>query len=198
VLWRIPQSGLLLPPGEELREVDPVVVVGAYPEKADRQRILVQVRIQVSHYCPEFKQVEDAEVRRLFDFLEFKSLHDRLYEALGATGSAPVASTAEVLHAEVRETASAADAASTIEGMATLDIGAAWAGEPGRSALTGLAIVVDPASADLLYAHLLACGKEPTYDRVEGADHGFRIAGTPPVNGWADLYGRVVDWFLKP
>ena len=57
---------------------------------------------------------------------------------------------------------------------------------------------VDPASADLLYAHLLACGKDPTYDRVEGADHGFRIAGTPPVNGWADLYGRVVDWFLKP
>jgi DNA polymerase-1 len=94
---------------------------------------------------------DDAEVRRLFDFLEFKSLHDRLYEALGATGSAPVASTAEVLHAEVRETASAADAASTIEGMATLDIGAAWAGEPGRSALTGLAIVVDPATADVVW-----------------------------------------------
>ena len=48
------------------------------------------------------------------------------------------------------------------------------------------------------YAHLLACGKDPAYDRVEGADHGFRFAGTPPRDGWADLHGRIVDWFLKP
>ena len=32
---------------------------------------------------------DQAEVRRLFDFLEFKSLHDRLYEALGIQGTAP-------------------------------------------------------------------------------------------------------------
>ena len=35
--------------------------------------------------------------------------------------------------------------------LPTLDIGASWAGEPGRSALTGLAIVVDPATADVVW-----------------------------------------------
>ena len=94
---------------------------------------------------------DQAEVRRLFDFLEFKSLYERLYEALGAAGSAPVVSTAEVLHAEVREANSAAEAASVIEGLATLDLAAAWAGEPGRSPLTGVAVVVDRGSADVLW-----------------------------------------------
>jgi len=94
---------------------------------------------------------DQTEVRRLFDFLEFKSLYERLYEALGAAGSAPVASTAEVLHAEVREATSAADAASIIDGLATLDLAASWAGEPGRAALTGLAVVVDPTSADVVW-----------------------------------------------
>ena len=47
---------------------------------------------------------DQAEVRRLFDFLEFRSLHDRLYEALGIQGTAPPpSSTSEVLHAEVTE-----------------------------------------------------------------------------------------------
>ncbi len=94
---------------------------------------------------------DQAEVRRLFDFLEFKSLYERLYEALGAAGSVPAVSTAEVLHAEVREASSAAAVAAMIEGLATLDLAASWAGEPGRTALTGLAVVVDPAVADVVW-----------------------------------------------
>ncbi|CAB4578347.1 MAG: DNA polymerase I [Actinomycetes bacterium] len=94
---------------------------------------------------------DQAEVKRLFDFLEFKSLHDRLYEALGAAGSAPKASTAEVLHAEVHEAGSAADAAATVAALATLDVAATWYGEPGRSPLTGLAVVTDPALAEVLW-----------------------------------------------
>ncbi|MCB0997846.1 MAG: DNA polymerase I [Acidimicrobiales bacterium] len=89
------------------------------------------------------------EVTRLFDFLEFKSLHDRLYEALGAAGSAPRSSTAEVLHAEVREAASADAAAAAIAAAATLDLAVSWVGEPGRTPLTGLAFVADAASADV-------------------------------------------------
>ncbi len=94
---------------------------------------------------------DEAEVRRLFDFLEFRSLYERLYEALGAAGAAPSVSTAEVLHAEVREARSGSDAAAMIEGLGTLDIAASWAGEPGRSVLTGLAVVVDPSSADVVW-----------------------------------------------
>jgi pimeloyl-ACP methyl ester carboxylesterase len=57
---------------------------------------------------------------------------------------------------------------------------------------------VDPATADMLYAHLLAQGKHPVYDRVEGADHSFQFDGDQPRDGWTPLYGRIVDWFLKP
>jgi DNA polymerase I len=94
---------------------------------------------------------DQAEVRRLFDFLEFKSLHDRLYEALGAAGSAPVVSQSEMLHAEVREAESAVDVAILLGTLTTVDVAAAWAGEPGRSALTGLAIVADTSSADVVW-----------------------------------------------
>ncbi|MEI2706433.1 MAG: DNA polymerase [Ilumatobacteraceae bacterium] len=45
---------------------------------------------------------DDAEVKRLFDFLEFKSLRDRLGEALTVMGASPMAaSEATVLEAEV-------------------------------------------------------------------------------------------------
>ncbi len=94
---------------------------------------------------------DQAEVKRLFEFLEFKSLHDRLYEALGAAGSAPAASTAEVLHAEIREAASAADAAAAIAELPTLDLAVSWYGEPGRTPVTGLAFVVDAPSADVVW-----------------------------------------------
>jgi pimeloyl-ACP methyl ester carboxylesterase len=57
---------------------------------------------------------------------------------------------------------------------------------------------VDPVSADLLYAHLLAQGKQPVYDRVDGADHSFQFDTDPPKDGWTPLYGRIVEWFLKP
>ena len=95
---------------------------------------------------------DQAEVRRLFDFLEFRSLYERLYEALGAAGSTPTPSTGEVLHAEVREAASVDEMVRSLSSVPTADIAPAWAGEPGRSALVGLAVVVDAASADVVWA----------------------------------------------
>ena len=57
----------------------------------------------------------DAEVKRLFDFLEFRALYDRMYEALGligaAGGGAPMSSSQEVLEAEVTDVATPAEAA---------------------------------------------------------------------------------------
>ena len=103
---------------------------------------------------------DQPEVRRLFDFLEFKSLHDRLYEALGAAGSVPAASTGEVLHAELSGAIDAAAAVAVLESLERLDVAVSWAGEPGRSAVTGLAVVVDVAAAEVLWvaAEALADG----------------------------------------
>lgn len=54
---------------------------------------------------------------------------------------------------------------------------------------------VDVASADALHAQLLARNKPVHYDRVEGANHSFRIEGKPEVDGWEELFGRIAEWF---
>lgn len=94
---------------------------------------------------------DQAEVRRLFDFLEFKSLHDRLYDALGAAGSAPATTAGEVLHAEINEVTDAAFAVAAMHRLDRLDVAVSWAAEPGRSAVDGLAVVLDSAAAEVLW-----------------------------------------------
>jgi DNA polymerase I len=95
---------------------------------------------------------DQAEVRRLFDFLEFRSLHDRLYEALGMLGAgAPPSVTAEVLEAEVSDVDSAAAAVELLGALAVVDLAVAWSGDPGRSALVGLAVSRDPATAEVAW-----------------------------------------------
>ncbi|MBI4935194.1 MAG: DNA polymerase I, partial [Actinobacteria bacterium] len=96
---------------------------------------------------------DDAEVKRLFDFLEFRALHDRLYEALATFGTAAPAgvSTAEVLEAEVAEVLDPVEAAALIAGRDTLDAIAAWEGDPGRSDVAGLAVVTDPALGEVAW-----------------------------------------------
>jgi DNA polymerase-1 len=95
----------------------------------------------------------DAEVKRLFDFLEMRSLFGRLYDALAVFGAeaAPTASGAQVLEAEVTDVTDPSAAASLVAGQATLDAVAAWVGEPGRSPLHGLAVVTDAAAAEVAW-----------------------------------------------
>ena len=86
------------------------------------------------------------EVKRLFDFLEFRTFADRLAEALGDSKVAlAVGAERQELLAEVTVVESAADAVELIGSLAVLDVMPAWIGEPGRSALAGLAIVTDAA-----------------------------------------------------
>lgn len=54
---------------------------------------------------------------------------------------------------------------------------------------------VDPTSADLLYVQLLAKNKQVTYDRVDGANHSFRIKDKPKIDGWQELFERLAKWF---
>ena len=92
-----------------------------------------------------------AEVKRLFEFLEFRSLLDRLNEALGAKAAAAVSSGGEVVEAEVVRPASSDEAAALLGGLEALDVAAAWSGPPGRSELTGLAVVVDPEAGEVAW-----------------------------------------------
>ncbi len=93
-------------------------------------------------------QVDFEEVRRLFDFLEFRTLYDRLIEAIGASDeTTQPTSGGEVVEAEVRQLADVADALALLDGLASapgpLAMAAGWSALAGRSALEGLALVVD-------------------------------------------------------
>ena len=100
------------------------------------------------------------EIKRLFDFLEFRTLAGRLNEALATMGGAidlgPTDDRPELV-AEVEEAESAGAVLAALTKLETLDIAATWVGEPGRSELNGLAVVVDGAMAEVLWipAHLL-------------------------------------------
>jgi dienelactone hydrolase len=61
----------------------------------------------------------------------------------------------------------------------------------------------DPATsihaAEMLYAELLAQGREVRYERVEGGDHGFMTAsGEPKGEEWKSMFRKVGEWFLTP
>ncbi len=98
--------------------------------------------------------IDVDEVRRLFEFLEFNTLFDRLAEAL-QTDLGPSAAEAVVLEAEV-EVVGTADLATKAlaalrAGTAPLALAAAWAGVEGRSAIEGLAVVRDGTAGDVLW-----------------------------------------------
>jgi DNA polymerase-1 len=87
------------------------------------------------------------EVKRLFEFLEFRTLADRLTEALGPAAPVLAAEDRQQLVAEVTESASAAESAALLASLPALDLAAVWEGEAGRTPLVGLAVVTDVESA---------------------------------------------------
>jgi len=94
------------------------------------------------------------ELKRLFDFLEFRTLAGRLDEALSAMGSSvdlgPEEERPEIV-AEVTTATSPANAAAAVHAANALDIAATWSGEPGRSPLAGVAVVTDASVAEVLW-----------------------------------------------
>jgi len=99
-------------------------------------------------------QIDVEEVRRLFEFLEFNTLFDRLAAAID-TDLGPSAGAAVVLEAEVQELATAAAAVEALgwlaKGDRPLAMAPAWVGPEGRSELEGLALVLDGASAEVVW-----------------------------------------------
>jgi DNA polymerase I len=89
-----------------------------------------------------------AEVKKLFDFLEFRTLFDRLLAVLQPSGGGAVAfegavSSGNVVDAEVTRCEKPADSVVALSGVTVLDMAGSWAGEAGRTALIGLAVVTD-------------------------------------------------------
>lgn len=99
-------------------------------------------------------ELDPDAVHDLFRFLEFPSLVPRLAEAFPEQfGDGAAVSDVPVLEAEAR-TAEGAELAATLgalAGSAVVSVAGAWSGEPGRSPLDGLAVVVDAAAAEVLW-----------------------------------------------
>ena len=105
------------------------------------------------------------EVRRLFDFLEFHSLAERLTEALGedlGLGGQP----AEVIEAEVTAIATPADAIAALDAARSgsagepLAMAATWSGSEGRSPVEGIAFVTDASGGAVAWVPADVLGDE--------------------------------------
>ncbi|MEY2434613.1 MAG: polymerase [Acidimicrobiaceae bacterium] len=118
---------------------------------ADVMVLLRDVPLEISPDGLRLEPFDQDEVRKLFDFLEFRTLQERLAEAFGGVEGTAVAATA-VLEAEVTVVDEPADAVKLLAGLRTdtdaLAIEAAWDGPEGRSPLVGLAVVVDHSRAE--------------------------------------------------
>ncbi|MCU1461429.1 MAG: polymerase [Acidimicrobiales bacterium] len=99
-------------------------------------------------------------VKSLFNFLEFRTLWDRLLEACGAgdaAGTAPAPPAGEALEVAVTRLNTVAEAEKALAGLPSpVAVAAGWAGPAGRSDLVGLAFATSDDAATWLGAELLA------------------------------------------
>ncbi len=138
------------------------------------------------------------EVQRLFEFLEFRSLLDRLNDALASIGLQGAAVTsAEVLEAELAISASPQESLAVLQRLPRLDLAARWLGEPGRGELLGFGIVLDADTAECVWIPV---------DHLSDSGVGAALTSHPNVRGhnvkaamrWMfghalDLRGLVLD-----
>ncbi len=111
------------------------------------------------------RSFDPEAVRSLFNFLEFRTLYERLAEAVD-DGTLLRPDSVGSLECGVTELTSPAAAVELVHRLAadreaSLAVAAAWSGGPGRSPLAGLALVtqVDPGEAAWLPGELLAHGE---------------------------------------
>jgi DNA polymerase I len=100
------------------------------------------------------------KVHRLFDFLEFRTLADRLADAIGSSMGPTDTTPRDELVPEITPIESAAAAASLLAGLDVLDLAGSWTGEPGRSPLVGIAVVTDAERAEVAWIPAELCADE--------------------------------------
>ena len=138
-------------------------------ENEDKARINVQLMklrddapVTVDPDSLEIGNYDIDAVRRLFDFLEFRQLFDRLMDVLGADAGSGAPVGGAVLEAERTDLTTQKDAIATLRAIAAgtgpLAVAPAWSGAEGRSPLDGLALVTDAAAGEVAWigADLLA------------------------------------------
>lgn len=134
---------------------------------------------------PDF---DAEEVRRLFDFLEFRTLYERLAEAV-AVDLGPAPGGAEVLEAEVRPWGRAADAVAGLRAIAAgpdrastpLAVGGWWDGMAARSRFHGLAVVTDSAAGEVAWLPAELLDGADSADRAEVRAALAEALGAGPV-----------------
>lgn len=98
---------------------------------------------------------QPTEARRLFEFLEFRGLTERLNEVMTEVFGTPIGVGVSADRARIEPvvaTATAPDVlASQITELEVLDVAGAWAGDPGRSELLGLAVVTRSETAEVTW-----------------------------------------------
>ncbi len=145
--------------------------------------------------------IDFDEVRSLFDFLEFRTLYDRLLEVLGEEPVADDGPAADTIEVDVDEVADADAAVAALQRLqadtALVVVGGAWQSTPGRSPLEGLALVGDVATGAVVWipAEVLA---EPSvvdaFNALVGPG-GVAVAahGAKEIMRGLDPYGISVD-----
>jgi DNA polymerase-1 len=132
-----------------------------------------------------------AEVRRLFDFLEFRALTDRLFEALGTPGTQQSSADAEVLEAEITDIVDPASAVTTITSLQILDVVVAWSGEPGRSDLVGLAVVTERDTCEVAWIPAAVVADRDVLAAI-AAHPGLRGHNAKALMRWALGHGESI------
>lgn len=134
------------------------------------------------------------ELRKLFDFLEFRTLYDRLAEVLDTDMGAPASNT-EVLEAERTDVETVDDAAALFAELATgeglLAVAPAWVGDDERGALDGLALVTDADAAEVAWIRGDLLDDEKVADALQAlvaSDRGLAGHGTKALI--RHLFGR--------
>ncbi len=95
-----------------------------------------------------------SEVKRVFDFLEFRSLFDRFVEATSdetLAGASSASESGNVVEAELVRPDSIPEVVDLLTSVATIDVGVAWSGAPGRSTIVGVAVTLDPVLGDVVW-----------------------------------------------
>ena len=146
--------------------------------------------VELGHGLDDLSQgeIDRDEVRKLFDFLEFRSLHERLDEVLGESS----AQAAEVLEAEVTRYDTSTDAAEALTAAMTGDEPLALAVGP-EGLDGGLAFVIDSDGAEVGFvsADLLDDISTELAALVGRDGRPLAIHGAKPV--MRDLLARGID-----
>lgn len=136
--------------------------------------------------------IDIEAVRNLFDFLEFRTLYDRLAEALDRPLDG-AGEGVEVLEAERRDVQTAAEAVAVLgelaAGDALLAVAAGWHGDDERGQLDGIALVTDPDAAEVAWIPADLLDAPDVFAALEAL-----VAGGRPLAGHG--IKPLVRWFF--